>query len=141
MRLAGLLKSHNQGMETLMAKMADLVNQVMNQEVEAIATKDFLKEVELTKGLDIANAVDDALTKFKNSDEFTALLKKDHDTGFDARVEAIFYNIQAHYRDLDYTFLGDKQTDLIGEWLEEERLKCCATICTSWSFDQKCCRD
>ena len=44
-----------------------------------IAAKDFLKEAESMKGLDIANTVDEALAKFKNSDEFAALLKKDHD--------------------------------------------------------------
>ena len=27
-----------------------------------------------------------------------------------------------HYRDLDYAFLGGKLTDLIGEWLKDERL-------------------
>ena len=121
-RLESELKGHDQGMKTLMAERADLVNQVMNWEAEVIAAKDFLKEAELTRGLDIANEVDESLTKFKNSDEFTALLKKDHDAGFDAGVELIFYNIWAHYWDLDYTFLGGKLIYLIGEWLEEERL-------------------
>ena len=37
-------------------------------------------------------------------------------------MEAIFYNIWAHYQDLDYVFLGDELTDLIGEWLEGEKL-------------------
>ena len=87
-----------------------------------MATKDLLKEAEFTRGLDITNAVDEALAKFKNSDEFTTLLKKDHDVGFDAGVEAIFYNIWAHYRNLNYAFLGGKPTDLIDKWLEEERL-------------------
>ena len=121
-RLEGELKSRNQGMETLMVDKADLVNEVMNWEAEAITAKDSLKEVELTRGLDFANAVDEALTKFKNSNEFSALLKKGHDAGFDAEVKAIFYNIWAHYRDLYYAFLGGKLTDLIGEWLEEEML-------------------
>ena len=65
----------------------------MSWEAEAITTKDFLKEAEFTRDLDIANVVDKALAKFKNSDEFVALLKKDHDAGFDAGVEAICYNI------------------------------------------------
>ena len=65
----------------------------MHWEAKAMVAKDFLKKAEFSKGLDIANAVDKALAKFKNSDKFTALLKKDHDTGFDAEVEAIFYNI------------------------------------------------
>ena len=37
-------------------------------------------------------------------------------------MEAIFYNIWGHYRGLDYAFLGGELTDLIGEWLKEERL-------------------
>ena len=77
-RLEGELKRRDQGMETLMAERADLINQVMNWEVEAIAAKDFLKEVEVTRGLDITNEINEALAKFKNSDEFVALLKKDH---------------------------------------------------------------
>ena len=72
--------------------------------------------------MNISNAVDEALAKFKNSVEFVALLKKDHDARYDAEVEAIFYNIWAHYRDLDYAFLGGELTNLIGEWLEEEKL-------------------
>ena len=58
-----------------------------------MTAKEFLKEAECTRGLDIANVVDEIVDKFKNSDEFAALLKKDHDAGFDAEVEAIFYNI------------------------------------------------
>ena len=49
------------------------------------------------RDLDITNVVDKALVKFKNSDEFVVLLKKDHDVGFDVGVEAIFYNIWTHY--------------------------------------------
>ena len=41
-----------------MVERADLINQVMNWEAEAIASKDFLKEAELMRGLDIANVVD-----------------------------------------------------------------------------------
>ena len=92
-KLEGELKNRDQGMETLMAEMADIVHQVMHWEAEAIAAKDLLKEVKFTKGLDIAKAVDEALAKFKNSDEFNALLKKDHDASFDAGVEVVFYNI------------------------------------------------
>ena len=62
------------------------------------------------------------MNKFTSSDEFAAFLKKDHDTRFNAGVEAMFYNIWAHYRDLDYAFLRGKLTDLIKEWIEKERL-------------------
>ena len=92
-RLECELMSRYQGMEALVADRADLVDKVINWEAEAITAKDSLKEAELSKGEDIANAVDEALVKFKSSDEFTALLKKDHDIGFDAKVEAIIYNI------------------------------------------------
>ena len=107
-RLKGKLKSCDQGIETLIAEMTDLVPQVMRWEAEAITTKDFLKEAEFTRGLDMAKAVEKALAKLKNSDEFTTLLKKDHEAGFDVGVEAIFYNIWAHYQDLDYASLGAK---------------------------------
>ena len=105
-----------------MAERADLVDQVMSWEAEAITAKDSLMEVELSGGKDITNAVDVALAIFKSLDVFAMLLKKNHDIGFDAGVEAIFYNIWAHYRDLDYAFLGRELTDLIREWIEEERL-------------------
>ena len=94
----------------------------MSWEAEAITVRDSLKEAELSKGEDISNVIDKALAKFKSSDEFVALLKKDHDIGFDVKVEAIFYNIWEHYQDLDYAFLGGKLTSLIGEWIEKERL-------------------
>ena len=68
-----------------MAERTDLVNQVMKWKGEAIATKDSLKEAELSRGVDITNAIDEVLGKFKSSDEFAILLKKDHDTGFDVR--------------------------------------------------------
>ena len=95
-RLEGELRSRDQGMVTLMIERADFIDQVMNWEVEAIAARDSLKEAKLTRGVDIANAVDGASAKFKGSDNFVALLKKDHDTGLYARVEAIFYNIWVH---------------------------------------------
>ena len=121
-KLEGELRSRDQGMETLMVEKVDLVDHVMNWEAEAIAARDSLMEVKLTRGVDITNAVDKTLAKFKSSNEFATLLKKDHKTRFDTRVEAIFYNICTHYRDLDYAFLRGELIDLIGEWLEEERL-------------------
>ena len=121
-RLEGELRSRDQGIEALVAKIVDLVNQVMSWEAEAITARDSLKKAELSRSEDIANAVDEALAKFKSSNEFSTTLKKDHDTRFDARVEAIFYNIWTHYRDLDYAFLGTELTDFIWEWIEEKRL-------------------
>ena len=82
-KLEGELKSCDQGIETLMAEMTDLVHHVMSWEAEAIAAKDFLKKAKFMRDLDIAIVVDEALDKFKNSDEFVALLKKDYDARFD----------------------------------------------------------
>ena len=105
-----------------MVEKVDLIDQVMSWEAEAITAKKSLKEAELSKSEDVDNVVDKALVKFKDSKELAALIKKDHDIGCDARVEAIFYNIWTHYRDLDYAFLGNELTNLNEEWLEEERL-------------------
>ena len=118
-RLKGQLRSHDQGIKALMAVRIDLVDQVMSWEAEEITTRDSLKEAELSRGEDIANGVDEALAKFKISDKFVVLLKKHHDTRFDAQIEVIFYNIWTYYQDLDYSFLGGELTDLIGEWIEE----------------------
>ena len=101
---------------------ANLVDEVMSWEVEVITVKESLKEAGISMSKDVANAVDDTFAKFKGSKEFATLFKKDHDTRFDIRVDAIFYNIWMHYQGLDYAFFGSKLTDLIGEWLEEKRL-------------------
>ena len=105
-RLEVELRSHDQGMKTLMAERADLVDQVISWEAEAITSKDSLKEAKLSREKDIANAVDEALAKFKSSDEFTTLFKKDHDIGFDVEVEASFIIFGRTIGDLDYAFLG-----------------------------------
>ena len=118
-----------------MMKRVDFVDQVMSWEVEAITARNFLKEAELSRGEDIANAVDEALAKFKSSKEFATLLKKDLDTGFNAELEVIFYNIWMHYPDLDYAFLGSELTDLIGEWIKEEKLNASDVVSPSVPFD------
>ena len=89
-RLNDELRSDDQGIEALRMEKADLDDQVISWEVKATTARDSVKEAELSRGEDIANAVDEALAKFKSSDEFAALLKKDHDTRFDTVVEAIF---------------------------------------------------
>ena len=74
------------------------------------------------RDVEVASAVTHAVVKFKELDEFIALLKKDYHNGYNVRVVKIFYNIWAKYRGLDYTFLGGELTNLIGEWLEAEKL-------------------
>ena len=67
-RLEGELRGCDQGIEAL-TKRADLVDQVISLEVEAITARDFLKEPKLSRGEDIANVVDEALAKFKSLKE------------------------------------------------------------------------
>ena len=83
---------------------------------------ELLKEAKLMRDVEVANAVAEVVVKFKESEEFTALLKKDYHNGYDVGVVEIFYNIWAKYWDLDYMFLGGELTNLIGEWLEAEKL-------------------
>ena len=49
-----------------------------------------MKEAEFTKGLAIANATDEAVAKFKGSEQFTNLLKKEYEAGHVVGVEDIF---------------------------------------------------
>ena len=74
------------------------------------------------RDVEVASAVAEAVVKFKESEEFTTLFKKDYHNGYDVRVVEIFYNIWAKYRDLNYTFLGGELTNLIGEWLKAKKL-------------------
>ena len=48
-RLDGELKSCNQGIETLMVEMADLIHQVMHWEAEALAPRISLKRLSLRR--------------------------------------------------------------------------------------------
>ena len=73
------------------------------------------------RDVDVASVVAKAIVKFKESEEFNALLK-DYHNGYDVRVVEIFYNIWVKYQDLDFTFLEGELTNLISEWLEAERL-------------------
>ena len=73
-----------------------------------MSSKESLKKVEFMR----------IVVKFKESDTFTALLKKDYHNNYDVGVVEIFYNICAKYQDLDYTLFGSELTSLIGEWLE-----------------------
>ena len=74
------------------------------------------------RDIEVTSVVADVVVKFKESEEFTTLLKKDYHNGYNVGVVAIFYNIWVKYRDLNYTFLGGELTNLIGEWLEAENL-------------------
>ena len=69
------------------------------------------------RDVEVASVVAEAVVKFKESEEFITLLKKDYHNDYDVGVVKIFYNVWAKYRDLDYTFLGGELTSLIGEWL------------------------
>ena len=95
---------------------------IQTQKVKDLFPKELLKEAEFMRDVELASTVAKAIIKFKGSEEFTALLKKDYHNGYDVGVVEIFYNIWAKYWDLDYTFLEGELTNLIGEWLEAGKL-------------------
>ena len=70
----------------------------------------------------VAIMIVEVVVKFKESEEFTTRLKKEYHNGYDVRVVEICYNIWVKYRDFDYSFLEGELTNLIGEWLEAEKL-------------------
>ena len=74
------------------------------------------------RDVDVASVIAEAVVKFKDSEEFTALLKKDYHSGYYVGAVDIFYNIWAKYQDLNYSFLGGELTNLIGEWIKAEKL-------------------
>ena len=116
------LKGCNKKIEALTSEKVDLIEQVQTREAKALSAKESLKETEFMRDVEVASAIVEAIVKFKESKEFIALLKKEYHNGYDVGVVEIFYNIWAKYRDLDYTFLGGEFTNLIGEWLETEKL-------------------
>ena len=80
----------------------------------------------LARDTEIVKAAKEAVVKFKDSEKFVALLEKKYeagrDTGYDAEVKDIFYNIWLKYQDIDYRFLGGEFVKLMHQWLENERL-------------------
>ena len=116
------LKGRDKNIQALTSERVDLIEQVQTREVEALSTKELLKEAEFMKDVEVARTVAEVVVKFKELKEFTTLLKKDYHNGYNVKVVEIFYNIWAKYQDLDYTFLGGEFTNLIGEWLEVEKL-------------------
>ena len=71
-----------------------------------MSIKESLKEAEFMRDAMVASAVAEVVVKFKESEEFNALFKKDYHNVYDVRMVEIFYNIWAKYWDLNYTFLG-----------------------------------
>ena len=72
---------------------ADLIRQILTREVEALSTRESLKDAEFMKDVEVASVVAEAIVKFKESEGFTVLLKKDYHNGYDVQVMKIFYNI------------------------------------------------
>ena len=80
----------------------------------------------VARDIEITKAADEAVVKFKDSEEFAAFLEKKyeagHDAGHNVEVEEIFYNIWLKHRDINYRFLGGEFMKLMDQWLENERL-------------------
>ena len=62
-----------------------------------MSAKESLKEAEFIRDTEVASAVAEAIVKFKESEEFSALLKKKYHNSYDVEVVEIFYNILAKY--------------------------------------------
>ena len=92
-KLKDELKGHGEKIEALTIEKADLIGQVATQEGEALSAKELLKETEFMKDVKVASVVVEVVVKFKDSEEFTTLLKKDYHNGYDVGVMEIFYNI------------------------------------------------
>ena len=74
-------------------KRADLIEQVQTREAETLSANESLKEAEFMRDVKVASVVAETVVKFKESEEFTALLKKDYHNDYDIGVVEIFYNI------------------------------------------------
>ena len=87
------LKGCRERIEALIIDRANLIEQVATREVEALSARELLKEAECMRDVEVASVVAKAVVKFKESEGFTALLKKDYHNGYDVGVMEIFYNI------------------------------------------------
>ena len=91
------LKGRDKNIQALTSERVDLIEQVQTREVEALSTKELLKEAKFMKDVEVARTIAEAVVKFKESKEFTALLKKDYHNGYNVGVVEIFYNIWVKY--------------------------------------------
>ena len=96
-KLEGELRAHQVRLETLASDNVVLTSKVATLEARAWAVEERLAQEEFTRDTYIREAVEEAVAKFKRSDKFTALLKSEHDVGYevgyDVRVDEIFFNI------------------------------------------------
>ena len=100
-KLEGKLRGHQERLETLTIDNAILTGKVSTFEAKAWAAEERLKEVEFARDVDVGEAGEEAMAKFRRSEEFFVFLKAEHDvgyatgydTGYDTGVEEIFFNI------------------------------------------------
>ena len=87
------LKGCDKKIEALTSERVDLIRHVQTREAEVLSARELLKEVEFMRDVEVARAVAEAVVKFKESEEFTTLLKKDYHNDYNVKVMEIFYNI------------------------------------------------
>ena len=61
------------------------------------------------------------MDKFKQSEEYAAIMTIQHDASYDLGVEKIFFNICRKCWDVDYRFLGREPMNLMTRWIDGER--------------------
>ena len=86
---------------------------------ERLAHEEFAKDAYIGEVVELA--VEQAMAKFKQSDEFATFLTIERDAGYDLGVKEIFFNIWSKCRNVDYRFLGAAFVNIMEEWIEEER--------------------
>ena len=84
-KLEDELKGCDKKIKVLTSEKVDLIVQVHTREAEALSARELLKEIELMRDVEVASAIAEAIVKFKESEEFTTLLKKDYHNGYDVR--------------------------------------------------------
>ena len=61
------------------------------------------------------------MDKFKQLEEYVAILTAQHDMGYNLGVEEIFFNIWRKRQEVNYRFLGRKLMNLMAGQIDKER--------------------
>ena len=101
-------------------------NTALNDKVSVLearvqAAKERVAQEEFSRDEFIREAVEQAVEKFKQFEEYATILATQYDTSNDLGVEETFFNIQRKRQDVDYRFLGIELINLMAGWIDEEK--------------------
>ena len=95
-----------------------LTSKVVALEMRAQATEELLAQEEFARVVYVREAVEQAMEKFKQSDEHAAILAVERNAGYKLGFKEIFFNIWRKHRIVDYIFLGVELVNLMEGWIE-----------------------